>query len=239
VQVRDADAVRMRLVAYKRVSTDRQAEKGYGLDVQHQAIKTWCKANGHRLVGVHTDEGESGSNGLSTRIALADALADVRQKRADGIVVFKLDRFSRDAILQEQLLAEVWRTGGEVFSTMPTENNLRDDPEDPSRKLMRRILGAVAEYEKDMVVLRMKGGRRRKAEKGGFAYGSPHYGTRAVEGDLVEDEREQATLARIRELHAAGASLRQMCATLTAEGHRPKRSDRWHPESLKRIIVRL
>lgn len=228
----------MRLVAYIRVSTADQVD-GYGLDVQETEIRAWCKANRHKLAAVYSDEGESGSNGLATRVALADALGDVRHGRAEGIVVHKLDRFSRDAMLAEQLLAEVWRMGGEVYSVAPSENNLRDDPNDPSRKLIRRILGSVAEYEKDMVVLRMRMGRQRKSARGGFAYGSPHYGTRAEGGELVADEREAATLARIRELHAANASLRDMAAALTAEGHRPKRADRWHPESLRRIVARL
>lgn len=225
------------VVAYLRVSTPEQVE-GYGLDVQEQAIRTWCKTHGHRLAAVHSDEGESGSNGLTARVALADALDDIRS-RAAGIVVAKLDRFSRDMLLQEQLLAEVWRMGGEVYSVAPSENDLRDDPADPSRKLIRRILGAVAEYEKDMVVLRMRMGRQRKAERGGFAYGSPHYGTRAEGGELVVDEREQAAVRRIAELHAAGCSLREMAAKLAAEGHQPKRADRWQPQSLKRIIERL
>jgi DNA invertase Pin-like site-specific DNA recombinase len=229
----------MRIVGYIRVSTDRQAEHGQGLDVQEREIRKWAKANGHRIIAIRRDEGESGSNGISNRIGLADALADIRARTAEAMAVWKLDRFSRDALLQEQLLVEVWRMGGEVYSTAPAENNLRDDPEDPSRKLMRRMLGAVAEYEKDMIVLRMRMGRRRKAEKGGFAYGSPSYGKRSEGGALVDDDRERATVARIGELHTAGVSLREIGQTLTAEGHRPKRAERWHPESLRRIVSRL
>jgi DNA invertase Pin-like site-specific DNA recombinase len=38
----------VKLVAYLRVSTDRQAEEGLGLEVQEQAIRTWARANDHR-----------------------------------------------------------------------------------------------------------------------------------------------------------------------------------------------
>ena len=40
----------MRVIGYVRVSTAVQAEDGLGLDVQKAAIRSWCKANGHRLV---------------------------------------------------------------------------------------------------------------------------------------------------------------------------------------------
>jgi len=230
----------MRIVGYLRVSTDRQAEQGHGLDVQERTIRDWARRHGHRLVGIHRDEGVSGSNGLGSRIGLADALELLRDGKADGIVVYRLDRLARELVVQEQILAEIKRMGGQAFSTSDAEAGyLTDDPNDPARKLIRQVLGAVSEYERSMVALRLRSGRKRKAEKGGFAYGSPHYGTRAVAGELVPDEREQATLARIRELRDAGLSLRKMAEVLTAEGHRPKRAERWHPQSLARIVARL
>lgn len=228
----------MRVIGYLRVSTERQVDR-FGLPVQERQVRTWCKAGGHRLVAVFTDEGESGSNGLQTRLALGEALNALRERRAAGLVVPRLDRLARDLIVQEQLLAEVRRIGAEVFSCSAAEAGfLADDPDDPSRKLIRQVLGAVSEYERAMVVLRMRRGRARKAEQGGFAYGSPPLGSRAEGGALVADEREAATVARIAELHAAGRSLRQIAAALEAEGYRPKRADRWHPQSLARVIAR-
>lgn len=230
----------MRVVGYLRVSTDRQAERGHGLDVQRQAIQKWAKANKHRVVLWCVDEGVSGSNGLDTRDALPDALHALRAGDATAVVVYRLDRLARDLVLQETLLADVRRMGADVFSTSPSEAAyLGDDPDDPSRKLIRQVLGAVNEYERAMVRLRLRGGRRRKAELGGFAFGSPPFGQRAVDHELVADDDEQRTLARIEELHQSGASLRAMADVLTAEGYRPKRSDRWHPQSLSRIVARL
>jgi DNA invertase Pin-like site-specific DNA recombinase len=106
------------------------------------------------------------------------------------------------------------------------------------------VLGAVSEYERSMVSLRLRTGRRRKADRGGYAYGSPHYGTRAENKALVVDDQEQTTLDHIRELHSTGASLRSIAETLTNEGYRPRqtklrRSDSWHSESLRRIVARL
>jgi DNA invertase Pin-like site-specific DNA recombinase len=201
-------------------------------------VKAWVRQHGHRLIGIYRDEGVSGSNGLDTRLGLADALAAVRAGKADGVVVLRLDRLARDLVLQETLLAEVKRLGGQVLSCSDAEAGvLVDDPADPSRRLIQQILGAVAEYERSMIALRLRAGRRRKAESGGYAGdGSPPYGYEAVDGELRPVEAEQRAIGRIRELRSSGLSLRLIGDTLAAEGHSPKRGDRWHPQSLARIL---
>jgi DNA invertase Pin-like site-specific DNA recombinase len=230
----------VKLIAYLRVSTDRQAEEGLGLEVQEQAVRRWARANGHRVVAICRDEGVSGSNGLETRMGLPEALSLLKEAKARGLVVYRLDRLARDLVIQETLLAELRRMGAEVFTTSAAETGyLSDDPDDPSRKLIRQVLGAVAEYERAMISLRLRSGRARKAEKGGFAYGAPAFGYRSEAKELIGDQEEQAALFRISELHAAGASLRGIAATLEAEGYRPKRSARWHPGTLGRIVSRL
>jgi DNA invertase Pin-like site-specific DNA recombinase len=236
----------VRLVGYLRVSTDRQAEEGLGLEVQEEAIRSWAVAEGHDIVGWTRDEGVSGTNGLDDRPGLADALDAVQKGNAKkapegapkGLAVYRLDRLARDLILQEHLLAEVRKAGGQTFSTSSAEADyMTDDPADPSRKLIRQILGGVAEYERAMIALRLRSGRQRKRDGGGFAFGSPPFGFRAQDRELVEDPAEQRGLARIRELRSEGKSLRAIAAILNTEGRiKPKRAARWNPQSLKRIL---
>ncbi len=84
----------------------------------------------------------------------------------------------------------------------------------------------------------LRSGRRFKAQQHGYAYGSPPFGFEALNGSLVPVAGEQAAVARIVELRDGGATLREIAATLTTEGHQAKRSPTWHPESVKRILVR-
>lgn len=229
----------MRVVAYLRVSTDRQAEAGLGLEVQEAALRRWARTQGHRVIDWHRDEGVSGSNGLEQREALPDALAAIRSGLAQGLVVYRLDRLARDLVVQETLLAEVRRMGGEVLSTAPSEADyLRDDPDDPTRKLIRQILGAVNEYDRAMIGVRLRAGRRMKAEKGGYAYGSPPVGYRAEAKELVVEETESRAVARARELREQGESLRAIARILDEEGHHAKRGGPWHPATLARALSR-
>lgn len=228
-----------KLVGYLRVSTDRQAEEGLGLEVQDQKIRAWAKKHGHRLTAVTRDEGISGSNGLDSRIGLGDALGFLRNRQADGLVVYRLDRLARDLVLQEQLLAEIKRMGCQVFSTSGGESAyLDDDPDDPSRRLIRQVLGAVSEYERSMIGLRLRSGRERKAANGGYAGGRPPYGFKAEGRSLVPDPTEQATLRRLRELVDQGCSTRAAARRLNDEGLSSRRGQPWRSGTISAILRR-
>lgn len=226
----------MNVVGYARVSTEAQAERGTSLQGQEKELRAWARAHGHKVVAVYS---EDASGTLEHREALADALAAVKSGTAGGLVVYRLDRLARDMVLQEQLLREVHRAGGALYSTSDAESAvLQDDPADPSRRLIRQVLGAVAEYERSLIVLRLQAGRARKADAGGYAYGAPPLGKRAEDGVLVDDPDEAATVARITELRREGLSLRQIAAQLDQEGLRTKRGGRWHPPTVARVLER-
>ncbi len=224
----------MRVIGYLRVSTDTQAEKGLGLAIQRKAITAWAKAEGHKIVAWYSDEGISGSNGLDTRPALAAAFQDLEDDKAEILAVYRLDRLARKLASQETWIERLERNGKQVVSV--TEPNIGDDE---MRALVRQILGAVAQYERAVIVRRMQGGRAAKAANGGYAYGSPAFGQKAEGKALVPDETEQRVIARIGELHQAGKSLREIITVLEAEGIQPKRGGRWHPPTVNRVIARL
>ena len=232
----------MRVVGYIRVSSKNRGQQVESRPAQERAIRAWCKAEGHRLVGVYVDEGVSGANGLEERVGLPEAMRAVEDGHADGLVVRELDRLHRDLMVQENVFADLWRLRPEVqvYSTKAGEqqNCVRDDPEDPSRRFVRHILGAAADYVRAQTVARMAAGKRRKRAAGGFVGGVPPFGWRSQDRELVEDPAEQATLARIRELRGQGSSLRAIGTTLEAEGHRPRRGQHWAPNVLARILER-
>jgi DNA invertase Pin-like site-specific DNA recombinase len=227
----------MQVVGYVRVSTERQAEEGLGMAVQEEAIREWAKRNGHSVVAVVRDEGVSGK--IADRPGLADLFAILRKGKVAAVVVYRLDRLARDLVVQEQLLAEFWRLEKQVCSTMDAESEyLSDDPNDPSRRLIRQVLGAISDYERETIILRLRSGRQRKAADGGYAHGAPAFGFKAEDRALQVDEDEEAIMHRIVELRRAGLSLRAISAALAEDGLKPKRAETWHPETLARICAR-
>ena len=227
----------MRLVAYTRVSSAAQLD-GLGLDVQEQAIRRWARRQGHRVVEVCVDPAQSGTIPFTERPGITCALDALKHGRADGLVVLNLGRISRLLTDQEAALATVWRHGGRVF-TAESGEVLADDRDDPMRTAMRQMAGVFFQLDRAMTVKRLQDGRRLKADRGGYAHGRPPYGWRADGGRLVEDAAEQATVGRVVELRGQGRSLRAIAAALEAEGHEPRRGQRWHPNTLARILERL
>lgn len=226
---------RLRLVGYIRVSTAAQVD-AFGPDVQRSAIQAWAKANGHKIVH-WCQEAISGTTAAEDRPGLMCAVDELHQGRADGVVLYTLDRLARALHVQEAALGLLWRAGGQVF-TVDAGEVREDDPEDPTRTLIRQVLGAVAQFERQTIVNRMKRGRHAKTSKGGYGGGAPAFGARSAGGHLVVDEDEAATVGRIMELHAAGESLRSIASTLAAEGRTAKRGGAWQPTTIARVIRR-
>jgi hypothetical protein len=75
-----------------------------------------------------------------------------------------------------------------------------------------------------MTAKRMRNGCKAKTAAGGYAgYGSPALGQHSIDGELADDQAEQAVIERMRELRGAGLSYRLIAARLNAEGLKSKR----------------
>jgi len=230
-------ARRTKAVGYVRVSTMGQSQEGeYGIEAQEASLRAYARAKGLHLVGICRDV-VSGTSDLGDREGLACVLDALKQGNAEVVVVPRLDRLARDVVVQESLIREIRGTGGDIQTASEREAHcLTDDPDDPSRELIRVILGAVASYERQMIGLRMRSGRRRKREAGGYADGSPPYGFRAEGGSLVADDSEQKVLRRMKAMKRKGESLRAIASALNAEGVPSKRGAQWSASSVARCL---
>ncbi|MGD1900286.1 MAG: recombinase family protein [Phormidesmis sp.] len=92
----------------------------------------------------------------------------------------------------------------------------------------------------DPIWQRLEAGRQAKAAQGGYVgYGSPACGERTVDGQLVEDEREQQIIELIRRHHQSGKALQQIANWLNENRYPTKRGSQWQRISVKRVLDRL
>jgi DNA invertase Pin-like site-specific DNA recombinase len=230
----------MDIVAYIRVSSTNKADHGDSVAEQGRIINAWAKRNGHRVVSWDADEGISGTTPVTERAALTRVLEVLAAHQADGLAVARMDRLGRALHVQEAILAMAWKYGAVVFTADApgTGEVLRDDPDDPMRTAMRQMAGVFAQLERGMITMRLRGGKRAKRAAGGYIGGHVPLGYQVDGKEFVPDEAELAAVARIRELHEAGSSYRQIVAQLEAEGIRPRSAEHWSPMTVRRIALR-
>ncbi|MER5653416.1 recombinase family protein [Streptomyces sp. NPDC002131] len=224
----------LRLALYLRVSTGGQLD-GYGLDTQEADCRRWANKNGHRIVAVRTDGAVTGKSTDDERAGLTEALAILADGQADGLLAPNLDRLARELTVQEAALSVIWAYGSRAFTADHGEH-LADDEDDPMRTFVRHVMGAAAQLERGLIVKKLKGGRRAKAAKGGYAHGAPAYGQRAADKELTVDDDEAAVLAQMRAWQTEGLSIRAIAAKLNEAEIPTKRGGMWHPTTVNRLL---
>jgi DNA invertase Pin-like site-specific DNA recombinase len=212
----------VRLVAYLRVSTNGQAEHGFGLDVQEEQVRAWASAHGHEIVRVCRDEGVSGTLDAIDREGLTCALGAVPDV-AEGVVMARLDRLARSVTVQEAILAAIWRDGGRVFALDQGGEVLQDDPDDPMRTAMREMAGVFAGLDRRMIIKRLRDGRKAKAAQGGKAVGRYPFGM-SKDGPV---EREVTVLRVMADMRAEGWPWHRVAAELNERGLHPRHAAQW------------
>ncbi len=208
--------------AYLRVSGRGQIE-GDGFTRQLTAIKKYAAANDVKIVRIFREEGVSGSTDWEHRPAFSDMMGVLLSNGVRTVLVERLDRVARDLLVQESVIADFQRKQLHLVSV--SEPDLLSD--DPSRVLMRQMLGAFFQYEKTLLVAKLKGARQRVRAQTGTCEGRKPYGSRIGETEVVN---------RIVAMRKNGTSVDKIAAALNLEGIRPRQGSRWYATSVYRVL---
>jgi len=209
---------------YIRVSGQSQVE-GDGFDRQTEAIERYAKGNNLKIVRWFREEGVSGT--LESRPEFDAMMTELLADGVHAVVVERLDRLARELLIQEKLLAEFRKHGIELLSTAGGEADLGSS--DPSRVLVRQMLGAVAQYDKSMIVSKLRAARMRVKAKTGKCEGRKFYGFRAGEQDILQ---------RMKSMRDAGKNYEEIARTLNKEEIKTRTGGEWFPATIRRIVTR-
>ncbi len=164
---------------YLRVSGKEQ-ETGDGFPRQRVAIANYARANGYRITHWFEERAIPGKTEWENRpawLAMITALNGV-----DTIVIETLNRLARDLMVQEHIIADLRARHVTLISAM--EPDLCVD--DPSRKLLRQIMGAISEYDRAMITAKLSGARKRMKAATGRCEGRKPYGETPEERQAIE-----------------------------------------------------
>ena len=172
---------------YTRVSTSMQVD-GYSLDAQKDKLHKYADYQDMIIAGEYSDEGKSGKS-VEGRPQFQQMLQDIEtgKDNIDFVLVFKLSRFGRNAA---DVLSSLQRMQDFGVNLICVEDGI--DSSKDAGKLMISVLSAVAEIERENILVQTMEGRRQKAREGKWNGGFAPYGYQLINGELhiAEDEAE-------------------------------------------------
>lgn len=210
--------------AYLRVSGLSQVE-GDGFPRQLSACESFASKNGIQIIASYRDEGITGKSDLDNRPALRACITDLLANGTRTLLIEKLDRLARDLMVQEAIVQDLQRKGITLISV--AEPDLCSS--DPTRTLMRQILGAFFQYERTMIVSKLRSARERiRAQRkcdGRKAFG--------------EKQGEELILERILSMSKAQNLKSADIADVLNRDNVPTRMGKtWKPSVVAKILAR-
>lgn len=220
----------IKLVAYYRVSTDKQGKSGLGLEAQQEAVSTHLAHCGGEIIE-HFTEIESGTK--NDRPELERALRKCRLTGAT-LVIARLDRLSRNASFLMSLMDSKVKF---VCADMPEANNFTV-----------QIMAVMAQYESKLISERTRAALQ-AAKARGVKLGNPKLDlvrhsdtTKARQAHIEQSEARNAELRSVvnelRAEHGGKRSLRATAQMLNEANYTTARGKKFQATSVKRLLAR-
>jgi DNA invertase Pin-like site-specific DNA recombinase len=222
----------MKVVSYIRVSGKGQVDKD-GPERQRADIDIFCTVKELDIVCEYFEPGVSGTTDGLDRPKFRQLIDEVQNYRRNGIkieaiVVERMDRLARDLMVSEILLQECRKRKLKVFAVDQGEliDMAADNADDPTRVLIRQVLGALSQWEKSSLVKKLRVARERTGRLGG----KTPFGAKLGEAE---------TLKFMMAMREQGASWRHIATELNAGGLRNREGRYWSHARVSQIVTRV
>ena len=180
---------------YVRASTQEEVRQGSN-ERQKEILINFFKARGWNYQ-IYEDKGKTGAN--MDRVGFKKLMDDIEKEKPYAVVVAKIDRYARSLIDLLNSIQDLEQKGIGFISVQDSGI----DTTSPNGRLLLQILGAFAEFEKNMINSRTSAGRE-KAMALGIKFGRPRYKTSEKNGGKYIDPK------KVLELKAKGMSARSI-----------------------------
>lgn len=232
----------MAYYGYMRVSTETQAEHGYGLDAQRGEIEKFAAKNGLTVEEYFTDAGVSGAakdtaddnEAISKRTGLLELLATISE--GDSVIVLNTSRLWRSDVTKVLIRREMMKRKAQIVSIEQPRYDLYAT--DPNDRLIAAMLEALDEWERASIALKLARGRTVKAKGGDKPAGVCPFGYRyADDKKSVVVDPDEAQLVRFMFTEGQkGKSLSEITDALNGRGHQTRRGNAWTRGSVRAIL---
>jgi len=208
-------------------------EDSGSFDRQEKAIKEFAARSGHKIIdgGFFYDGGTSGTTSLEERDGM---LALLERCKADGVkvaIVQESGRLARQLLCQMLIIDRFKDAGIDLLDCTGLKLSESDDPQ---RKMVVQILGAIKEMDRAETIAKMKAGKERKRKTGARVEGRPRFG--------AESAAEAFTIKRIAQVrrshgNAKGKPVKwtKVCEIINSEGHRNRSGEVFKPPYIRKL----
>ena len=221
-----------KVAIYVRVSTIMQADR-FSLPMQKNDLMNYCKAMlGTEDYVIFEDAGFSGKN--TDRPAFQDMMKRVRATEFSHVLVWKLDRISRNLLDFAQMYTELKKLGVTFIS-----RNEAFDTSTAMGEAMLKIILVFAELERNMTAERVTATMVSRASSGKWNGSSPPFGfsydKETKTFSINEDEHETALL--MLRTFKATKNFHETARRLNSAGRTTRRGAGWDPKGIKRVLT--
>jgi len=179
-------------VIYCRVSTKEQVEEGNSLATQERNCREYANKNSYDITQVFIEEGESAKTADRTELQKLLRFCSDKKQQIKVVIIYKIDRLSRNTDDYSQLRILLKRYGVEIKSTSEYFENT------PAGRFMENIIANVAQFDNDVRTERSVGGMRDAFREGRYVWMAPiGYTNQKVGGKTTIVQTEKAGLVKL------------------------------------------
>ena len=219
---------------YIRVSTEEQAQNGYSIRAQMEKLSVYSKIKDWNVIDFYIDEGLSGKN-ISERKELIRLIEDIKAKKVNNVLVYKIDRLTRSTKDLIELV-ELFNKYNCSFNSL----NESIDTKSSTGRMFIKIIGIFAEFERENIVERVKLGLERKVKEGyTIASRNLSYGYKKEKGEKIQkiDKEKSVIVKKIYEMFLNGKSYTEIAKYLNIKNIPTLHNKKWSYKTVKLILT--
>lgn len=217
----------MKAVIYARYSSERQTEQS--IEGQLRECYAYAKTHDITIVGEYIDRAISGKS--DNRKDFQNMIKDSDKRAFDAVVVYKLDRFTRNKYDSAIYKARLKKNGVKVLSAKESI------PDGPEGIILESLLEGMAEYYSEELSQKITRGMYESALKCHSTGGNIALGYRTASNkSFVIHEEEAAIVRKIYDMYDSGTTVKEICDELNSLGVRTSRGSKFNKNSLHTIL---
>ena len=217
---------------YIRVSTEKQADEGFSLDMQESRLRAYCEAQQWNVCPnhVYVDAGISGKS--TDREQFQAMMQAARAGDIKRIVAIKLDRLARNTKDFLQLVETLQGFGCDLVLIKESF-----DTSTPQGKFALTMFAAIAELEASTITERVMAGKAQKASEGGYNGSQCPFGYVYADNAFAVNETQAGTVKEVFKLFIAGSGMSAIAENLNQKNIGTVRGGSWRSNTIRYILT--